>query len=309
MSQLDVIARLAAAELNAETDLRADSINALAQLHATADRLAPVVATRQRRRWAMAVGVAAAALVLVGVAMVVHDDDEIMTMVPASTTAPATTQDAGTAPVTSAAVTTTATPTTATPTTTASPTMDGVALLVGGVEGLEFGAGAEVSVAYFEALAGAPSSDATVEYPVNVGDEYWEDENEALGFAFRIERRVCWYSDSFCIELGGGDPGALQFVGWRSTAGPFATSEGISVGTTWAEIQDLVTIPPRSYCASWAYAATESGVRVTLYSQDIPFVETDPVTIVETFHDPDPSRVVVQDLSAGEVRFDVHGDC
>lgn len=238
------------------------------------------------------------------------------TTAPTSTsTSTSTSASSSTVPPTSAPTTTPTTAPTvttapaATTTTTVGPieSADDLTLVFDGILPLRFGDRDVDVVPELSAVFGSPTSDSISEYPIADDGAFLNDDDEQ--FVAPFGRQVCWDS-GLCTQFGAGAPESLIFTGWRVEAGgtsALATPDGVSVGETWADHADVITVDPFDSCFSVAYAAAE-GVEVTLQSSgDLFAAPNDDGEFVAG--DPDPATTTVIGLSAGELPVFRFADC
>jgi hypothetical protein len=211
------------------------------------------------------------------------------------TTTPTTIADTTT---TEAAVTTTSPPLTAAD----------LVIRADGIGPLVFGAPAEVSIAVFTGVLGAPIVDESTSYPNEPTPGQFESVEGDFGFSHPFERLVC-YNNGLCATFGGAAADRLAFVGWELVAGnppPLLTTAGVTIGSRWADFTGVMTVA-KGGCYTTGYGQT-AGVNMVLESSGEWFDKVDDAGN-HSAGDPDPADVTVTGLNAGNLRIFLYGDC
>ncbi len=216
-----------------------------------------------------------------------------------TTQSPDTTATA-TVGATTTANTRAATSTTQPPTTTSeSAAVAVLSLRSDGIGPAAFGTSFAETLAVLEPALGAVTSDTSTTYTIDRGDGTYLDDTSAEVFIHPAQRTTC-FDNGLCAAFGGPSPGSLALVGWvqnnESLNPPLTTSDGITVGSTWADHVDDLNVSERG-CYSIGYATT-SGIDVVLSSAGEPFLAYDDDGN-EIPTEPDPRDVTVLELSAG----------
>lgn len=234
---------------------------------------------------------------------------------PPTTTPPTTTATSSTVPDPSETTPATTAPVATTPPTTAAPVEgpDDLTLAADGILPLRFGAHDIDVVPVLRDVFGPPVSDRSVAYPV-ADDGLFVTEDGEEGYIAPYGRTVCW-SGALCADFGAGAPETLIFTGWslgaEARGGPtaaLATEDGLRVGATLDDVDELVTYDPAQACFQVAYGFA-AGVEVELLSDDGVFAAPNPDGGGIVVREPDPTEVVVTGLSAGERPFFLFADC
>lgn len=225
---------------------------------------------------------------------------------PAASTVPVDTSVVDTTTPTTVAETTT----TEAATTTTAPPLTAADLVVraDGIGPLVFGAPAEVSIAVFNGVLGAPIVDESTTYPNQPTPGQFESVEGDYGFAHPFERLVC-YDNGLCATFGGAAADRLAFVGWELVAGnppPLLTAAGVTVGSRWADFTGVMTVE-KGGCYSTGYGQT-AGVNMVLESSGEWFDKVDDAGN-HSAGNPDPADVTVVGLNAGNLRIFLFGDC
>ncbi len=235
------------------------------------------------------------------------------TTIPTTTTAVTTTT---TAASTTTAVTTTAVTTTAVTIPGPALTADDLVLRNDGIGPLMFEAPADSTIAALTNALGTPTGDDVTEYPVfcgtadgcaSAGNTYYSTDGDyPWSFDFPFGREVC-FSNGLCAIFGGSDVNALAFVGWNSSCGwdecnsvpPLFTSTGMTLGSRWADFDDVMDEP--TGCYQVAYSTT-AGVALELSATTGEMFEPPSygTETTEAFVRPSPEVMVVWRLSAGD---------
>lgn len=223
---------------------------------------------------------------------------------PGATTA--TTSPAGettTAPPTTAAASTTTTTTT----TTEPDDPTDLTLIFDGILPFRFGDRDVDVVPALAELLGAPTLDELREYP-DADQGLFFDSTGEQSFIAHFGRTVC-FAGGLCVQFGAGAPETLIFTGWSLDGrSDLATDDGIVIGSTLADFVDVIEYDPAMSCYQLAYG-TASGIEVTLLSDDgvfaAPNADGDGLDLFE----PDPARVTVTELRAGQLPVFLFGDC
>ena len=223
-------------------------------------------------------------------------------------TAPATTAAVSTVPGSTAAPTTPTTAPGSTATTAPPRDPDDLTLTFDSVGPHRFGDRDVDVVPALAGILGPPVRDDATEYPV-ADDGRFLDEFEEESYIAPHGRTVC-FSNALCVQFGAGAPETLIMSGWRlddSASSDLASTDGITIGSTWADHVDALAVEPLNSCFQVAYAGA-GGIDVTLVSADEPFAApNDDGDFVAG--DPDPAAVTVIEMSAGELPFFVFADC
>ncbi len=185
------------------------------------------------------------------------------------------------------------------PTTTESAAVAVLSLRSDGIGPAAFGTSFAETLAVLEPALGAVTSDTSTTYTIDRGDGTYLDDTSAEVFIHPAQRTTC-FDNGLCAVFGGPSPGSLALVGWvQNNEGlnpPLTTSDGITVGSTWADHVDDLNVSERG-CYSIGYATT-SGIDVVLSSAGEPFLAYDDDGN-EIPTEPDPRDVTVLELSAG----------
>ena len=93
----------------------------------------------------------------------------------------------------------------------------------------------------------------------------------------------------------------------RSGAVELTTSDGIAIGSTWAEHADVITVDPLDSCYQVGYGDA-GGVALTLLSEQQPFATADDAGNMVPGK-PNPKQVTVTAMTAGRLPAVVGADC
>ncbi len=216
-----------------------------------------------------------------------------------STQSPATTTIA-TVGTTSTATTPAATSTTQPPTTTSEAAAVAVlSLRSDGIGPAAFGTSVAEALAVLEPALGAATSEYSTTFTIDRGDGTYLDDTGGGTFVHPAQLTTC-FDNGLCVVFGGPSAASLALVGWVQNNGglnsPLATSDGITVGSTWADHVDDLDVSEVG-CYAIGYATT-SGIDVVLSSAGEPFLAYDDDGN-EIPTEPDPRDVTVLELSAG----------
>ena len=219
----------------------------------------------------------------------------------ATSTAAPTTVDDDRAP--SDATTTTAAPTT----TTAPDDPSDLTLIFDGILPYRFGDRDVTVVPALTELLGPPTLDVLREYP-DANEGMFFDASGEESFVAHFGRTVC-FANGLCVQFGAGAPETLIFTGWRiEETSEITTDDGIAIGSTLAEFADTLTFDPALSCYPVAYGMA-SGIDVTLISDDGVFAAPNADGDGLDIGDPDPTRVTVREMTAGQLPVNLFADC
>jgi hypothetical protein len=230
------------------------------------------------------------------------DDSADTTTAPSTTSAPAptTTIDSGASTETTA---------TKSPPTTTTPPDDpsDLILIFDGILPFRFGDRDVDIVPALTELLGAPTQDELREYPDADQGAFFDPTGEE-SFVARFGRAVC-YPNSLCVQFGAGAPETLIFTGWRIDAtSQLTTDDGMAIGSTLAEFTDVITFDPAVSCFQ-VVDGSAAGIDVTLLSDDGDFATPAPDGEGLELGDPDPAKVTVVEMRAGQLPVSVFADC
>lgn len=337
MDELDRIAAAAARQVQAEAAEAADTVEALADLHAgvAVATVVPLIDRRRRTNPMRAFGLGAAvaatvAATVVGLVVIAaRDDDSVVggdgppsSGVPVTTAQPPTPTDGSGPTALPAPASSTSVPpsTTSTPSSTAAPTStlppvtidpEWWILSSNGVGPASFGTPVDAAIALLAPLLGAPVWDSRSEFPQQLQPGRYTGEPGTGGaeFGFPFSRLVC-FGNGLCVTAGGATANDLAVVGWayghpgepgtRSPGPALATVSGIGLGSRWADHLDAL---PSVYgaCYSVGYFSWD-GLWLTAVSVGEQFeIVPGDGTVIEGH--PDPSLVRFIGLEAGELVF------
>lgn len=228
-----------------------------------------------------------------------------------ATTSPPTTQAVATSTTVDTSTETTETPTTTSPptTTTVPPPSDAsdLILIFDGILPFRFGDRDVDVVPALTELLGAPVLDEVREYPDAEEGVFFDPSGEE-SFVARFGRTTC-FPIGLCVQFGAGAPETLIFTGWRvDQPSDLATDDGLEVGATLADFDEIITFDPTVSCYQVAYAAA-AGIDVTLLSDDGVFAAPNADGDGLELGDPDPAQVTVIEMSAGQLPLFVFADC
>lgn len=220
-----------------------------------------------------------------------------------STAAPTTTVDDDDDSERSDPTTTTAAPTT----TTAPDEPSDLTLIFDGILPFRFGDRDVTVVPALTELLGAPTLDELREYPDTDEGVFFDASGEET-FVAHFGRTVC-FANGLCVQFGAGAPETLIFTGWRiEETTEITTDDGIAIGSTLAEFADTITFDPAMSCYQVAYGMA-SGIDVTLISDDGVFAAPNPDGDGLDIGDPDPTKVTVREMTAGQLPVFLFADC
>ena len=158
------------------------------------------------------------------------------------------------------------------------------------------------------AILGDPVDDVLAAFPV-ADEGMFLDETGEQAYVSPYGRTVC-FAVALCAQFGAGAPETLILTGWRlaEEAPPdLATEDGVTIGSTWAEHADVITVDPLDSCFQVGYADA-GGIDVVLLSDTDSFAAPDDAGDLVA-GDPDPEQVTVIELRAGRHPTFVFTDC
>ena len=198
--------------------------------------------------------------------------------------------------------------TTAAPTTTTAPDdPSDLTLIFDGILPYRFGDRDVIVVPALTELLGPPALDELREYP-DANEGMFYDASGEESFIARFGRTVC-FANGLCVQFGAGAPETLIFTGWRiEETSEISTDDGIAIGSTLAEFADTITFDPAMSCYQVAYGMA-SGIDITLISDDGVFAAPNADGDGLDIGDPDPTRVTVREMTAGQLPVYVFADC
>lgn len=222
-------------------------------------------------------------------------------------TIPDDTTDASTSTTESEESTTTSTEATTTePATTVAPDIE-LVLASDGIGPYSLGDEAGAVVDGLIGELGEPATDVTADYPSNTGLGEYQNAAGDTGFVAPFGRSVCW-SFGFCAEFGGGTAASMSFTGWvyrDDTAGTLRSLSGATIGSSWADISEMVVEPGGCYSVG---NGTVDEIRLTLTSSGTPFSSFD-ASGNYVANLPAPGEVTITWMEIGEVPIFLYGDC
>ena len=198
--------------------------------------------------------------------------------------------------------------TTDAPTTTTAPDdPSDLTLIFDGILPFRFGERDVTVVPALTELLGPPTLDELRQYP-DAQEGMFFDESGEESFVAHFGRTVC-FADGLCVQFGAGAPETLIFTGWRiEETTEITTDDGIAIGSTLADFADVITFDPADSCYQVAYGMA-SGIDITLISDDGVFAAPNADGDGLDLGDPDPTRVTVREMSAGQLPVYVFADC
>jgi hypothetical protein len=213
----------------------------------------------------------------------------------APTTVPATTAPATTVPPTTAPPP----PTTAPPPPATAPplTVASLILMSDGIGPFRFGTPGADLVAQLTGMLGAPSSDATTDYPVPVDGGYARDSFGEEVFAHPVGRATC-FGNGLCVYSGGPTGADVAFVGWNFAGAvppALATPTGVTTGSRWSAYPTMTVNEGGCYQEG---SGSVDGIALSIVSEGTPFGGFDAAGNYVVGR-PDPADAVVVNMQAG----------
>ncbi len=136
-------------------------------------------------------------------------------------------------------------------------------------------------------------------YASRLGPYYYE-------LAYPVGQTVCWAGE-FCAEFGGATEADLTFIGW-SYSGPahlFASSSNLTIGAKWADFPSMEVFPS---CYDDGFG-THHGISLGMTVAGGWEWLVDDGAGSYAYNLPDPEATVVDYMYAGEIPYQVAGDC